>query len=244
MAIIPVQLLSIAPDTGYVLVEPSNLPEEIYEVLPAMHACVPSFMWATEALMPRLLRLDTLSVTQREVVSELLLREASEQYPPAICGWLQSEASIGELATCVARLIHGQGPDGKHVIWRYYDPRVFVLTAHLFSDEQRHVLLGVIDSWTFPWRGQWWRTQRARPFVPTTDDLDIGWPTTPQWELLVRSELFCRVHTRLHEDGSPPAKCLDDLSHSITAFLKTAHYRHLDSDEDRAEFTILSTRYR
>jgi hypothetical protein len=244
MTITPVQLPSSTPDTGYLLVEPSNLSAEILEVLPAMHACVPPFLWAAEASMPRLLRLDQLSLPQQETISQLLQQEASEQYPPAVCGWLQTDKTIEELANCVARLILGHGPDGGKVIWRYYDPRVFVLTAHLFTDEQQHALLGVIESWTFPWRLQWWRIQRKRPFVPSIDDLDLGWPTSFQWELLGRSRLFRQIHTRLNDETLSPAQCLDELSHSIRAFIESANYIHLDSDEDRSEFTFLSTRYR
>jgi hypothetical protein len=244
MTITSVQLPSSTPDIGYLLVEPSNLSTEILEVLPAMHACVPSFLWAAEASMPRLLRLDQLSQLQQESISQLLQQEASEQHPPAVCGWLQADKSIEELANCVARLIAGQGPDGRTVIWRYYDPRVFVLTAHLFTDEQRHALLGVIESWTFPWHRQWWRIQRERPFVPSTADLDLGWPTSSQWELLGRSRLFRQIHSRLNDETLSPVQCLDDLSHSIKVFIESANYIHLDSDEDRAEFTFLSTHYR
>jgi hypothetical protein len=243
MSIIPFQLPSVL-DTGYLLLEPSNLPTEACEGLPEMRACVPSFLWKAQASMPRLLGLSNLAPAQREIVCRMLEYEESERHPPVVCAWLQSDGDIEELAKYVARNILGAGLDGQQVIWRYYDPRVFVLAAHLYTDEQRHALLGVIDTWMFRWRGQWWAVRPERPFVPSPYDLDRAWPTAPQWELLSQSETFHRLYKRLSMIRSSPHECLDELAHSITAFNETARYRHEGSVSDRAEFTFLSIRYR
>lgn len=232
------------PNSGYLLIEPSNLSADLADLLPEMHPCVPPFLWNAEASMPRLLRLDKLASSKREAVSQILEQEILEQYPPVACAWLESDSDTEELANCVARFIYGRGADGSRVIWRYYDPRVFVLTAHLFSEEKVNALLGPIKRWTFSWRRQWWCVERKSPFVPSTADLDLGWPDSLDWKLLSKSRLFHRLHARLDEDGLLPPRCLDELSHSTTAFLETEKYLHLDNDDQRADFAYFSTRYR
>lgn len=244
MLISPVQVPPTASDSGYLLIEPSNLRSEVQGLLPNMYACVPTFLWQAEASMPRLLRLEKLSISEREIVSELLQQEISEQYPPAICAWLQSDMPTEELGDRIARLIYGIAPSGKHVIWRYYDPRVFILMAQVFSDEQGHAILGEVERWAFPWRRQWWSVHRNRPFVPSPADFEIGWPTDSQWDLLCKSRLFHTIHARLHEEKALPSQCIDDLKYSIKAFQETEGYIHADSDEQRAEFIYLATYYR
>ncbi|QBE62733.1 DUF4123 domain-containing protein [Pseudoduganella lutea] len=243
MLITPTQIPSPAPDHGYLLIEPANLPDDMRELLPETYPCVPPFLWASEASMPRLLKLDQLTASKQKVVSEMVTQAVSEEHPPVVCGWLQSDSDSEELANSIARLILGHAPDGGQVIWRYYDPRVFVLAAHLFNDEQGNALLGEVESWTFVWRRQWWCAKRTRSFQPSIADLCDGWPTNSQWEILKRSRLFSQVHERLHTRDATSAHCLDELRHSIEAISEVVRYVHLDSNEDCVEFAYFSTRY-
>lgn len=244
MRINPVQAPSASLGCGYILIEPSNLPTRSHRLLDKTHPCVPPLLWAAELSMPRLLRLDKLASAERRLVSELIQQEASEQYPPVICAWLQSDIRTEELADSIARLIYGLAPNGDTVLWRYYDPRVFILTAHVFSDVQGDVLLGKVERWIFPWRRQWWSVNRSKPFIPSPADLDTGWPTIAQWNVLLRSRLFHQMHARLHDEGKSTSRCIDELNESVQVFQETANYIHLGSDELRAEFTYLATRYR
>lgn len=243
MLIAPTQLPLPVPNDGYLLIEPSNLSAELKELLPVTHPCVPPFLWAAEESMPRLLRLDNLTHSEQEVVSQLLEQEKSEQYPPVVCAWLQTDSGTEELANCVARFINGTGEDSREVIWRYYDPRVFILTAYLFSEQKGNALLGNVQRWNFPWRRQWWCVQRTLPFVPSTADLALGWPESSHWDLLSKSRQFFRLHARLHMYCPLSEQCLDELNDSIAAFLETASYLHREDDEQRSEFAYISTRY-
>lgn len=243
MLITPTQSPSPVPNNGYLLIEPANLPAELNELLPEMYPCVPPFLWAAEDSMPRLLRLENLTHSEQEVVSQLMEPEKSEQYPPVVCAWLQTDSSTEELANCLARFLTGRVSEGA-VIWRYYDPRVFILTAHLFTDEQGNALLGAVARWSFPWRRQWWYVQPTQRFIPSTADLQLGWPTNSQWELLSKSRVFDRLHARLNEKNSSPYQCFDDLKHSVSAFMETNNYLHTGNDDERAEFAYFSTLYR
>lgn len=244
MLITPTSLPLPFTNSGYLLIEPSNLAEDLKKVLPSTYACVPPFLWAAEDSMPCLLRLDKLTLTEQDMVSQLLDQETSEQYSPVVCAWLQSDKNTEELASYIARLISGYVPNEGQVIWRYYDPRVFILAAHLFTEEKGNALLGAIECWTFPWRRQWWCIQRTQPLSCSNADLELGWPDNTQWKLINKSRVFYRLHARLNERRTLPAQCLDDLNHSIAAFLETENYLHFDNDEDRAEFSYLSTLYR
>ncbi|GGY29130.1 DUF4123 domain-containing protein [Pseudoduganella albidiflava] len=244
MLITPAEAPLISTDRGYLLLEPSNLPTELQGMVPQMHPCVPQFLWAAEASMPLLLKLDDLTLEEKELVFQILEQELTEQFSPVVCAWLQSSIGIEELADNVARLVTGYAKDGGQVIWRYYDPRVFILTAKLFTDAQGYALLGEVDRWTFPWRRRWWHVQQSRPFVPSPDDLDVGWPDTSQWDLLTKSRSFYQVHARLYQENLSPAQCIDDLGYSIMAFQESSHFLHMESDEQRAKYVLLSTRYR
>lgn len=230
--------------TGYLLIEPANLPVELQEFLPAMRPCVPPFLWAAENSMPQLLSLDKLSDAQQKAIDELLAHEASATYPPSVFAWLHSSKGIEEIASGIGRLISGTGPDGNKVIWRFYDPRVFILAMSIFKDDQVNVLLGTVESWTFPWHQHWWRVHRTKRFSPSPHELELGWPNSSQWNVLIKSGIFNSIFSRNFSCDVTPEECLDNLSYSIKAFLETENYLHLESDEDRAEFVYLSIRYR
>lgn len=231
------------PSKGYLLIEPSNLCSEQAELLLKSYACVPSFLWAAEDCMPRVLRLDILTQSEQKVVSQLLEQELSEQYAPVVCAWLESNSVAEDLADSIGKFIFGRALDGTQVVWRYYDPRIFILVASLFTEEKTNALLGPIERWTFPWGRRWWCIQRTRPYFSSIDDLQLGWPAHADWEFLNKSRLFHLLHVRLQTDITLKASRLDELNCSLAAYRETAKYLHLDDDEKRAEFAYFSTRY-
>ncbi|WP_186017682.1 contractile injection system protein, VgrG/Pvc8 family [Burkholderia gladioli] len=118
------------------------------------------------------------------------------EQPPAICAWLDSEASVDVIAGHIAHHLVGPGIGGQSVFWRFHDPRVFSLALAILEPAQRRALLGPVKSWTFPWAGHGWRVE-AGQFAHESVDSPAGWPRPDQWPRIDRSAMAHEVCYRL-----------------------------------------------
>lgn len=202
--------LSSPLEQGFLLIEPATIGHEPFLQTLPMHACTPRVLAHREELMPRLVDLAALEPDVRAKASAVWRSECGREGPPVICGWLDSEADIDEVAAHIAQHLVGPGEDGKPVLWRHYDPRVLSLTLAIFDTPQRAALRGPIKQWQFAWAGHRWSIANLRA-VPDDADRDApGWPRPEQWLRINRSEAAARVVERL------PAIAAEDAAHLPT----------------------------
>lgn len=222
--------------TGYLLVDASNLDDETFADNLPMLPCTPAVLSNSDQLMPRLIDVAALAPAQQDGLSDVLLRELSEQRQPAVCAWLDCAIDADALARHLSRYLVGPGPEGVQVFWRNFDPRVFSLTVALFSREQREALLGPVVEWRLPWCRRWWSVRgpgrEADPLMGKTP----AWPSAKQWAKLEYSDSIARVLATVQDARAPDdpltnAACLR-LQREIAASMQNASERLGLSDKD------------
>ena len=244
MALEPFNYNGSFPEEGYVVIEAANLQRNQLDRLPKMISCTPVAFTNDAILMPRLLRLDAINAEGREIVAELFDSTIAEHCPPIICAWLNTQASAETLSSRIAKFLIGRGPLGDRVFWRYYDPRVFALMAFTFDEEQMRAILGPIETWAFPWRRQWWQLDVAPAHLDALDDVEIGWPTVAQWDVLHWSAELNQLHIRLDEvDPTLAEMRVEDVDAPIRHFCEASTYWNLSDVGQRCEFAYLSSKY-
>jgi hypothetical protein len=244
MALEPFNYTNRIPTEGYLLIEAANLKRNQLERLPQMIPCAPVAFANDAVLVPRLLCLDGLAAEVREIAAELLDSATEPRCPPVVCAWLKTQASVEMLSSSIAKFLIGRGPLGDRVFWRYYDPRVFALMAFIFDEEQRRAILGPIETWAFPWRRQWWQLSAARVYLDALDDVEIGWPTFTQWDVLQWSAQVNQLH--IHLDEVEPVVIemnVEDAGNPIRHFSEASTYWNLSDVGQRCEFAYLSSKY-
>lgn len=230
---------------GYLLIDPLNIdPERFDSTLPALH-CTPPALSNADVLTPRLIDLAALSPDQRDSARRLVADEGLDIGPPVLCAWLGSATGIDALARHIGRFLVGPGADGGQRMWRYYDPRVFSLAIQVLSHEQRHMLLGPVSLWRFPWCGRWWSVEGPGRVMHVLESGLLAWPAPAQWRRLDQSALLTRVLRDLQTIGPPfsDGLCLH-YQHEIASSLTDARQAlHLSDDDDLAQYALACTRY-
>jgi hypothetical protein len=228
--------------TGYLLIDVANLPELDCEPINLI-GCVPPALTNYQELMPCLVAVDEMSLTQRQQLIKMLEYQRASEHAYAICAWLDSDLDIEELAVHIARFLSGPGPEGLPVFWRYFDPRVFATAMALFSPTQRDALLGPVKCWRFVWCRHWWHVKRTAAKSDSLFNHLIGWPTDHQWSKLVQSRVVNQVLEKLGEGVVlAPGDCLQYQQVTMEYLADDAITQHL-SEDDKSEFGYLCARY-
>lgn len=147
-----------------------------------LHECLPSDVGDNATLMPVLLNLADVSADMRRALAHLMWRGAQRADPPVVCARLQGPAPIKDVVAHLAGCLIGTDHQQGRVLWRFYDPRVFMHMAWLLRPEQLHALYGPCETWGFAWAGDWY--ELARPPAPApSDNTDPRpwWPDAKQW---------------------------------------------------------------
>ncbi|MFM0649854.1 DUF4123 domain-containing protein [Paraburkholderia bryophila] len=181
---------------GFLLVEPTTLVYAPELATLGMRACTPRVLAHREELMPRLINLSELDPVDHQIAADHWHAEINVERPPVVCAWIDSTADTDELAAHIAHYLIGPNEDGNAVFWRYYDPRVFVLTLKILGTDQRQALLGPITSWQFAWAGHRWRVAGPNAEYAATEVI-TGWPRPEQWPRINRSEVADQIRRRL-----------------------------------------------
>jgi hypothetical protein len=230
---------------GYLLIDPLNIdPDRFDATLPTLR-CTPPSLANADALTPRLVDLAALSPEQLASVRRMIAEENLDLVPPVLCAWLGSTLPIEALARHIARFLVGPDADGRQVMWRYYDPRVFSLAARILSDEQRRMLVGAVDLWRFPWCGRWWSVEGPGQVVQPLDSGMAAWPTPEQWSRLNQSALITRVLREL-PDIRPPfsdAQCLRYQSEIGLSLIHARQELDLKDNDDLTQYALACARY-
>ncbi|WP_186196980.1 DUF4123 domain-containing protein [Burkholderia gladioli] len=192
----PVSDLTNGPTRGFLLIDPSTCGHAPDIAALDGQACTPRILAHREEWMPKLVDLATLNDDVRMLAGRYLLGRLHADQPPAICAWLDSEASVDVIAGHIAHHLVGPGIGGQSVFWRFHDPRVFSLALAILDPAQRRALLGPVKSWTFPWAGHGWRVE-AGQFAHESVDSPAGWPRPDQWPRIDRSAMAHEVCYRL-----------------------------------------------
>ena len=228
---------------GYILVDPCNYGEFNSEGI-EMIACIPPRMGNGQDLMPRLIDVGKLSPLQLARIMETIRQQLEEEHPFAVCAILNSEADIDALAEHIAQFLIGPGPHGEKLLWRYFDPRVFVSTISIFSNVQREVLLGPIKTWKFIWFRQWWSVSSEQKKFNHLEISDTVWPSEKQWPAISQSRMLNRVLKKLYSEEKIGTELLLDSSRTASGYLvEGLSHLHLSEEEDRVEFAYLCTKY-
>ncbi|WP_444848477.1 DUF4123 domain-containing protein [Duganella caerulea] len=226
------------------LLDVCNLPPEFNCEPLKMIFCVPPELTNNQDLMPCLISVEVLSLAQLEQVIEIFRQQQAAQHPFTICAWLDCDLSIEELAVHIASFLSGLGPDGTSIFWRYFDPRVFSITMHLFTRQQRTALLGPIKNWWFTWCGNWWLVKGGADEADRLTSFQTGWPTVEQWPSILQSRVLHRVLAKYFLNSEPTAlECLRYLKSSIEYLKDGALTLGLADEDDQFEFAYLCVRY-
>ena len=208
--------------SGYLLIDPLNLPRSLgCDPLP-MRVCVPSDLTNIMSLLPGVVSIETLNVDQLLTVREIMELQTAGKHPWAICAVLVSDLEIEELSKHVGSLLSVVDDEDHAVLWRFFDPRVFSLILAIYSAEQRAALLGPIREWRFAWRGHWWLASGKGISPNELRSFDVAWPTKAQWPLFRLSKLLDQVLLRIETDGPLDASDCLELQRQAIDFLKQA----------------------
>lgn len=228
--------------TGFLLMDVSAFSDISYESFKTM-ACIPSALTKAEELMPRLVRIRDLSPPQLEQMIDIFRQQAAGEHPFVICGWIEADLDLEDLAEHIARLLCGPGHDGTKILWRFFDPRVFVTFISVSSQEQRQSLLGPIRSWKFTWCRNWWQVTQDVCDPSPLFDYQTGWPTAQQWSTVQATRVINKVMKQLADDKNlTSGECLHFLQAAITYFGDGLRL-NLHDEDDRVEFVYLCAKY-
>ncbi len=183
-------------DKGFILLEPLNRPHFIDDAVLTGTPCTPYGLEKIEHLMPRLVDLQTISESDRELLRELYSDELKQVRPPFVCAWIESEMNADDLASFLAQSLVGTDRS-RRLIWRYYDPRVLTLAYDVLKSRQRNGLFQCVKRWVFPWASRWWRIEQDEVRSNSLGSEVRSWPDPTQWETIVRSDLVHRIHTEV-----------------------------------------------
>jgi hypothetical protein len=183
-------------DKGFVLLEPLNRPHFIDDAVLTGTPCTPYGLEKIEHLMPRLVDLQTISESDRELLQELYSDELKQVRPPFVCAWIESEMNADELTSFLAQVLVGTG-NRRRLIWRFYDPRVLSLAYGVLNLKQRKVLFQDIKCWVFPWSTRWWSIELEVVGSHSSKSEGELWPDSGQWAILANSDLVHRTRSEV-----------------------------------------------
>lgn len=238
---LPAELIT----TGHVLVEPANLdPRSPLHDLP-MQVCEVARLRDADELTPRLINISGLTAAQQEYLNTALRCAPHADEPPLLCAWLETEADPERLMRALTRFLIGVGLDGRETYWRYYDPRVFTLTMHLFSDEQTRALLGPITQWRFPWCGHWWSVAGPGEEIEVLGGSRPAWPGTNQWSSLAHCDVLNSMLRALADKlaGCTPPEILLYQRRADLALVRGRQVLKLSDPDELREYALHCLRY-
>jgi hypothetical protein len=244
MKMMPIADPSAEITSGYLLVDASNYPRSLdCEPLPICR-CIPADLTNIADLLPGLIDIGVLDAHQLQIVREILVLQTAGKHAWTICGVLRTDVGIEKLAEHIGGLLSVIDDEDRHVLWRFFDPRVFSLMISTFSIQQKATLLGPIREWCFAWRQRWWTvmgdvTKCVRPF-----DFDVELPTREQWPILRLSRLIDQVLLQLErESPMTSVDCLRAQQSTIIYLTEASAELNLTEAEDLIDFAYLGMKY-
>lgn len=231
--------------SGYLLIDPCNLDEYSFsQPLPMLH-CTPTALINSDAVMPRLIDIAHITPLQQDSLAEVMEAELVGERPPLVCAWLECPLGAPALARHINRFLVGPGADDGEILWRYYDPRVFVLAMSVFRSAQSQALLGPVVTWRFPWLGRWWRVDGPGEEIAPLKGLTPAWPDGSQWASLDRSSQVARVLTEwTYENGTmADADCLRTLRKVDAIMAEGKRRLHLSDHDAVVDYALMNMRY-
>ncbi|MFM0069573.1 DUF4123 domain-containing protein [Paraburkholderia sediminicola] len=138
------------PISTYVIVEPSN---GEFDIQPAPNPyeigeLVPTSRPELEGVAPLLYRLEHRD-RQMARVKEMAENHRSEGRPPLVCCFIDTAADTDTIRQHLAESLVLGEPTSGTVVFRYYDPRVFVHLRWILDTQQFLALMGPTTKWTY-----------------------------------------------------------------------------------------------
>ena len=191
----------------------------------APYMLVPTWLRGQEEQLPRLVRLDSLSVEQIGLLTEHMDREVAAKDVPSIPTLISTHADERTIRSHMVNrmtLHHG----GRKALLRFSDPRVLLQLSWMLAPEEFSWLFGPIDQYIVWVHGGWHVIER-----PTA----IGASRPPnQWRALRRIGAINEILTET-QDGEGYWK-LVAASQRIEQALRRAEWNGLTSEEDQMAF--------
>jgi hypothetical protein len=230
--------------SGYFLIDTLNLPCSLdCDPLP-INFCVPSDLTNISSLMPGLVSIDALNAGQLVTLREIMQLQHVGRHPWAVCAVITSDVGLEKLTKHISSLLSVTDGDGRPVLWRFFDPRVFSLVMAIYSDEQRIKLLGPIREWRFPWRGHWWCVIGEQYNPSQLNDLDTTFPTKSQWSLLKLSKLLDRVLLQVERDMAlSTIGCLDVQTRALALLEEGSSEMHFSEPSELIDYAYSGVYY-
>ncbi|MBD8577917.1 DUF4123 domain-containing protein [Pseudomonas syringae] len=142
-------------ESPYALLNPLWVEKELWQDLPHM-ALKPTRLDADAGLLPVMLILDELSLTQRLALIKRVQRwQVSNDYP-FFCALIESTKPAEQVARHFNRQLLLRRPGEQFSVLRFHDPRVFEHLRWILMPTQLATLMGAADAWY--WQdtdGQW-----------------------------------------------------------------------------------------
>jgi len=226
-----------APKLGYLVFDPINARGPL---LPGK-LCVPVSMEKMRNALPLLVSVDSMQDGEREAINQMAMSELREEYPPYLCSWFGSEVSLDEVSGHMAQCLHVRSGHDS-VYWRWFDPRVFVVAAHVMDEDQIDSLLGPIDEWHFPWLGEWWCLARSGT-VPMITAQIRAVPREDQWHMLTCSARITTVIGRIRTSDLAPESKLSLLAKTIELFEEAQSVYRIQKQDDQIDFATYGLRF-
>lgn len=210
---------------SFALLNPLQVEAALWSDL-ATTPIVPNKIKVQAELMPRLFTLRGMSDDTCSNLLERARRHEKYSRQPFFSALLFSDADTVAVAAHLSRRLLGDAPDGSHVLFRYFDPRVFSHLKWLLDTSQMALLMGRVTRWS--WRnaaGDW--EQHERVGAPSA--LSRLHLTPEQSSSLRRLGLLNKTLDQLKRVA--PGIALDDrLAKRADALLHEAHAQHRLTD--------------
>lgn len=225
-----------AINRGYLVFDPLNARGS----LPPGQPCVPIFMEKMRGALPLLVSVESMQENQ-QVINQMAASELSEEYPPYLCSWFDSEVSLDEVSCHMAQCLHVRSDHGS-LYWRWFDPRVLIAATSVMDKDQIDALLGPIDEWHFPWLGEWWCLLRSHE-VPVATSHTKAMPREDQWRVLASSARITTVVGRLETSGLSSESKLSLLAKVIERIEEAESVYHIQNHDDQIDFATYALRF-
>lgn len=195
---------------------------------------VPQAFPAQARQMPRLVDLGALSPVQHGEMAALMLNKPAAS-AAACVGLLYTDVAIERLLHWGMRRVAPHFVNGQRGIFRFHDPVVFEHLTWILSDAEMVSLLGPIQQWALPIRGEW-QAQQVGLAAGVGSHFHLH---TATWE---RIERIGVIHAVLQIDpvwSSDPAR----WGPPVEALLARAEAHQLSDPDDAVAFACQGMRH-
>jgi hypothetical protein len=153
----------------YIIVEPSNgnIEDLPYPFPYELGELVPQARPELAGVAPQLYRLEH-PTKQLSAIRTKIEREARAGYAPTICAIFESSATTQRLHRHLADALLLQKNPDVSVVFRYYDPRVFVHLQWMLDSSQVAAVMGPVSVWSYFDQHTGWATRRFSPGKEST----------------------------------------------------------------------------